>query len=862
MRKIWKTASFFTAALTLSAGLLGGLGTSVNVSAASAASPATCIDSPRAGSVYKNGSVTVSGWAISPSGVSRVDFYVKDSGGQRFVGSDSTLTARPDVVRSVDPNHRCQGSDQSGFSLTVPANAVRSGSVTVSVANIAKNGTVQWKSVGITMQKPAPRMVMDAPQNGTKIGNYGLTVRGWALNGSGVSRVDFYVRDSGGTRFLGTDGSLSARPDVARIIDPNGQYPGSANSGFSLNVAASQLRAGGAAIMAAAIGNDGSVQWATAGITVVKLSPLMSLDSPRAGANYQNSGFTVSGWALSPNGVSRVDFYVKDSGGTRFLGTDGSLSARADVVRSVDPNHLYQGSDHSGFSLNVSPDQIHAGSATIMAAAVGNDGVATWRTAVITMVKPAPQMCIDAPANGSWVTSAALTVSGWAVNASGIANVKLKIDNGSLITVPGGLSRGDVGRAYPQYENSANSGFSVDIPGLSAGTHTVTVVATGRDGTALTRSVSVKKAETRVYFDTPTDSANYGVGADVKLAGWAITPSGIKSLTAQLDSGAPVTLTPASSSDLVGKFTGYGDLSDCRFQYDYGSIATVQGVHTITVTVTGNDGLTSSGKVIFTVGGKLQYTPYNITLAQMLSYQQTFAANNGAPKPSSGDVDPSAILKSDSDSVYQFLRLDTFQTTTMNGTEAQVVASLNTMLQNCGTLTNQGQAFFDAAKATGVSPVYLAAHARIESGNGSSKLATGKDKNGNFTGYYNFYGIGAYDSDPVTGGQAYAKANGWNTIAAAVKGGAQWIANNYIRSSLLYSTGYDQNTLYKMRWDPFATANIINGVKKSNGQSYSRPNEYAIDLDWACGISNIMAQYPATLNLCGPELFDIPQYKS
>lgn len=61
--------------------------------------------------------------------------------------------------------------------------------------------------------------------------------------------------------------------------------------------------------------------------------------------------------------------------------------------------------------------------------------------------------------------------------------------------------------------------------------------------------------------------------------------------------------------------------------------------------------------------------------------------------------------------------------------------------------------------------------------------------------YYNFYGIGAYDSSPLSGGRALAIKNGWDTPEKAIHGAARWIATNYLNNA------FSQNTLYKMRWN-------------------------------------------------------------
>ncbi|MEJ7293938.1 glucosaminidase domain-containing protein, partial [Staphylococcus epidermidis] len=76
-------------------------------------------------------------------------------------------------------------------------------------------------------------------------------------------------------------------------------------------------------------------------------------------------------------------------------------------------------------------------------------------------------------------------------------------------------------------------------------------------------------------------------------------------------------------------------------------------------------------------------------------------------------------------------------------------------LKGKGMLENQGQAFANAAKLTGVNEIYLIAHALLETGNGQSKLAKGANLVNNQVvsnspiKYYNVYGIGAYDYAPL-----------------------------------------------------------------------------------------------------------------
>ena len=63
--------------------------------------------------------------------------------------------------------------------------------------------------------------------------------------------------------------------------------------------------------------------------------------------------------------------------------------------------------------------------------------------------------------------------------------------------------------------------------------------------------------------------------------------------------------------------------------------------------------------------------------------------------------------------------------------------------------------FINAAKSKHVNEVYLISHALLETGAAKSELANGVEIDGKK--YYNFYGVGALDSDPIKTGAEYAK---------------------------------------------------------------------------------------------------------
>lgn len=95
----------------------------------------------------------------------------------------------------------------------------------------------------------------------------------------------------------------------------------------------------------------------------------------------------------------------------------------------------------------------------------------------------------------------------------------------------------------------------------------------------------------------------------------------------------------------------------------------------------------------------------------------------------------------------------------------------------------------EAGRSSGLSTYFVAARAALESGRGTSNLSKGFITG--YRGYYNFYGIGAYNANP-SNGAVTARDYNWNTKRKAIIEGATWIKENYI--------GTMQNTAYFMKF--------------------------------------------------------------
>ena len=228
-----------------------------------------------------------------------------------------------------------------------------------------------------------------------------------------------------------------------------------------------------------------------------------------------------------------------------------------------------------------------------------------------------------------------------------------------------------------------------------------------------------------------------------------------------------------------------------------------------------------------------------ITYARMLSLELANISYYSSSEISAS-MNPGNFNYGDSE-YYQYAILNSGYSGKI--TAAQLNAFINTYGSD-GMLAGHGQDFIDAAKKYNINEVYLLAHAILESGWGKSSLARGTMVDG--VTYYNFYGIGAYDSDPEGGGSRTAGRYGWDSPRAAILGAAKWISSNYL------SNVYNQNTLYKMKWNYNQAAR--------EGTVWK---QYATGREWATGIANVMAR---CYSYCGYDMstsglmFLYPQY--
>ena len=177
-----------------------------------------------------------------------------------------------------------------------------------------------------------------------------------------------------------------------------------------------------------------------------------------------------------------------------------------------------------------------------------------------------------------------------------------------------------------------------------------------------------------------------------------------------------------------------------------------------------------------------------------------------------------------------------FEELTNNGYDINVI---NAMI-NGTFLQGQANVIANAANASGINPYYIVARLIQEQTKQGTVLSNGS------RGYYNPFNIqatGNSDSEVITNGINYAKAQGWDTLEKGITGGINFLSKEYTKKG--------QNTLYLQKFD----------VDNSDGKLY-----------WHQYMQNLMAaqsegatlrrNYESINAISSSHTFIIPVYKN
>ncbi len=482
------------------------------------------IEEPAENSTVYGETLNVSGWALSPAGVDRINVYIDGI----LQGNATIGQSRPDVQR-VFPSYL--GASNSGFSMKLNVNNLSAGIKELKVVVIGKDGKTNIVTTKFNIEKVCSVQNVDTPSNGAIITGNIIDVSGWSLAGCDIKNINFYIDNT----LIGSTNVGITREDVGKIYS---YYPNANKSGFSKRLDISKISNGDKILRVEQVKNTNATYSSEVKIKINKLSPITTLEVPKNNQLIDGDSMEIEGWALNGSRVKTINIYVDDV----LVKTTTTGRERLDVNNAY-PNFKDK---NSGFKEVIDVTSLSGGNKILKIEQIGEDGTSDVHESLITINKLVSISNIESPAYNSQVKGNKINLSGWAISDSGVSEVKAYIDGKEVGSGKVGIERKDVKNAYPNYNNANKSGFSIDldISKCKAEEQIIEVVEISNDGSIYKDFVriTISKPNPITTIDIPYVNSKIK-GDSLSLQGWALNYSGVKAINIYIGNELVKTIT-------------------------------------------------------------------------------------------------------------------------------------------------------------------------------------------------------------------------------------------------------------------------------------------------------------------------------
>jgi N-acetylmuramoyl-L-alanine amidase len=478
-----------------------------------------------------------------------------------------------------------------------------------------------------------PLMWIDSPIHNAVI-TRDTNITGWALNESGVSKVNIYVDNI----YIGQAEYGTERPDVNSFYPG---YPAGNKSGYSFTLSVPALTSGSHSVIVEAVGNDGTSQKMTWPVVIQKTPIAAATSAVRIQAETwaRNKKATETFislaekyWSLAEKrgNVDPAVAYAqaaKETGFGKFGGVidetynnpcglkttqggaDGDPAAHMrfkdweeGITAHLDHLALYAGVE--GYPRIDTPDPRHfpfikgkgysveaLGGAWAPSSTYGEEIVKMVKEMKASVLPKPGKVWIESP-DSYYSSSKNFTVYGWALNWSGVKEVLIKIDNQPFGKAAVEQNRGDVNALYEGFPTGSSFYLEVDINKAPQGNRTLTVEVLGQDGSRTEQSIKiyVDKPIPRMWIETFTSDIKLAQGSNaVPVYGWALNHSGVKEVNILIDGEKrDKAFIQNNRSDVNDIYPGYPSAVSMLYYVDINNVP--RGNHVLTVEAVGNDG--------------------------------------------------------------------------------------------------------------------------------------------------------------------------------------------------------------------------------------------------------------------------------
>lgn len=286
---------------------------------------------------------------------------------------------------------------------------------------------------------------------------------------------------------------------------------------------------------------------------------------------------TVKGWSLAEAGVEKVEIIVDG----KLVGTAAYGIERLDVYR-IYPQYNNR---NSGFEYKLDTRKLTQGTHELQIRTTANGGEQRISTVPIRVARQLPiQTIIDEPVEQEKV-SGKQKIRGGALAEDGIEEIQVLVDGVPQGKAKLGISRLDLYRAYPQYNNKKSGyEYSLNTKLLAQGSHTITLQVKTKAGDI--QKVDRKIEVTRTLpIRSKLESIKNGMNVmfEQNITGWALSEDGIDRVEIFIDGKYHGKASYGlARSDVYRTYPQYKN-SRSGYEYKLDTETLSAGVHTVSV---------------------------------------------------------------------------------------------------------------------------------------------------------------------------------------------------------------------------------------------------------------------------------------
>ncbi|MBF0458626.1 MAG: glycosyltransferase [Nitrospirae bacterium] len=426
-----------------------------------------------------------SGWAVSPDGIKEIGIYIDGI----FI-DNAVCGASREAVGAIHPCYK--GSANAGFCLYKTLKTPLSqGQHTLNLRVQTNNGLEDALEI---VCKTVESYKSHSKLNPTFFKSFDMLlltceitkVRGWIVTPAGLTSVKIFV-----------DGHYagSAKIDIRNDITP--LYPCYKHTErvfFYLDqIFETPLSTGRHVLTIKANALDRqTMSWdyeyenvEEYAIFLMRTNPeaLIELDIARMSLDF----IEVRGWALSPDGIDRVEVYLDN----RFIDTAYYGFERGEMAETFTLYKAFKDGINCGFCLYEKLDEpLPAGYHTLKVIAISVTGLTKAKYEYNFITRLYRQQCPDVPAiilscDKLLITPDVVEAEGWTSSPDGISSVEFYVDDVYIDKAFHGISTQEIGRLLPCYKNSSYSAFvlyNAYENNFTPGNHLVTLKITSETG--------------------------------------------------------------------------------------------------------------------------------------------------------------------------------------------------------------------------------------------------------------------------------------------------------------------------------------------------------------------------------------------